>query len=42
MAAISGLLLATRRIQREADIAFGPFMVLGVLVAPAAAGLLGW
>ena len=42
MALISGLLLATKRIKREAEIAFGPFMVLGVLVAPAAAGLLGW
>ncbi|MHA6511718.1 prepilin peptidase [Tessaracoccus sp. Z1128] len=42
MAVISGLLLATRRIKRDAEIAFGPFMVLGVLVAPAAANLLGW
>lgn len=42
MAVISGLLLATRRIRRDADMAFGPFMVLGVLVAPGAASLLGW
>lgn len=42
MAVISGLLLAARRIDRGAEIAFGPFMVLGVLVAPGVAGLLGW
>lgn len=42
MAVISGLLLATKRIKRDAEIAFGPFMVLGVLVAPGAASLLGW
>lgn len=42
MAVISGLLLATGRIKREAEIAFGPFMILGVLVAPWTASLLGW
>ena len=42
MAVISGVLLATKRIKREAEIAFGPFLILGVLVAPAAADLLGW
>lgn len=42
MAVISGILLATKRISRDSEIAFGPFMVLGVLVAPFAAGLLGW
>lgn len=42
MAVISGLLLATGRIKREAEIAFGPFMILGVLVAPLTASLLGW
>lgn len=42
MAVISGLLLAVRRLKRETEIAFGPFMILGVLVTPAAARLLGW
>ncbi|MHA6509619.1 prepilin peptidase [Tessaracoccus sp. Y1736] len=42
MAVISGLLLATEKIKREAEIAFGPFMILGVLVTPWAGSLLGW
>lgn len=42
MAVISGFLLAAGKINREAEIAFGPFMILGVLVAPWAASLLGW
>lgn len=42
MAVISLVLLALRRIKRDSELAFGPFMVLGVLVAPWAATLLGW
>ncbi|MHA6524903.1 prepilin peptidase [Tessaracoccus sp. G1721] len=42
MAVITGVLLATGRIKREAEVAFGPFMILGVLVAPWAATILGW
>lgn len=42
MALISALLLVTKRIRRDSEIPFGPFMILGVLVAPFAASLLGW
>lgn len=34
MTLISGVLVATKRLDRRGEIAFGPFMVLGVLVAP--------
>ncbi|CAL8972468.1 hypothetical protein TESS_TESS_02501 [Tessaracoccus sp. O5.2] len=42
MALISAMLLVTKRIRRDSEIPFGPFMILGVLVAPFAASLLGW
>ncbi|WP_353081082.1 A24 family peptidase [Tessaracoccus lapidicaptus] len=42
MALISALLLVTKRIRRDSEIPFGPFMILGVLVAPFAASLLSW
>ncbi|MGA4508927.1 hypothetical protein ACQB6R_11080 [Propionibacteriaceae bacterium G1746] len=40
MAVVGVVLLATRAAKRDTDVAFGPFMVLGVLVAPWLAGLL--
>ncbi len=42
MALISSVLLLTRRITRDSEVPFGPFMILGVLVAPVSASLLGW
>lgn len=42
MALISGILLLTKRVGRDSEAPFGPFMVLGVLVAPWATTLLGW
>ena len=40
-AVTSGVLLATGKAGRDTDIAFGPFMVGGVLLTPWVAGLLG-
>ena len=42
MALISALLLVTKRIRHDSEIPFGPFKILGVLVAPFTASLLGW
>ncbi|MGJ6981262.1 prepilin peptidase [Aestuariimicrobium soli] len=41
-AVVGVVLLVARRAGRTTDVAFGPFMVAGVLLAPAAAALLGW
>lgn len=37
---VGAVLLITRRANRDTDLAFGPFMVAGALLAPAALGLL--
>lgn len=42
VAMTSLVLLALRRASRASEVAFGPFMIAGVLLTPAAAGLLGW
>jgi leader peptidase (prepilin peptidase) / N-methyltransferase len=42
VAVTSLVLLALRRASRASEVAFGPFMIAGVLLTPVTAGLLGW